>query len=517
MKFVSGIHTFSFEDNRLTIDLQYYHRTSTGLLPETTVYLYPRVTDKNKVHEIIMSPFHPEDWANIWRLELKANDRPGLIKEITKVLRNEKISILILESLITNHNHESTISLIAKFDEYFNKKNLSIKFNLSQKQLNNYYQKIKATFDEFTGINNKNIEVKRFEPIKFLFDNSSIFLNNNNNENNFVENERLRYYFSNSYRGTSVKDKKVEIDNRLLEDLGLKKYSGNSKNIQGIVFSDTEDKFILVRFFPKDQLIINLEITYDVIPCGVINELSEKILSVDNNFNLISCYNRIRNDQNSAVSYLLIDVTSNPTLINSLIKQLNEIKTPLMVSEVKVLNYSLSLIEVAKVNGIELEKSEEQRSSEIEKVDILALQEELLKEKTFSLERLKMNKTQIEYHTDIQIKNTTIMLSILFILSIFIITILVIFVDWEKMDKVLSVIAFSVPVILSIYSMVKGVSFRLPANNEETRQRIRDQWTIRGKYELEGYNSLENKISSLNKEIQELEPKIKKIKSILLK
>ncbi|HRH42604.1 MAG TPA: hypothetical protein PKY82_13330 [Pyrinomonadaceae bacterium] len=518
MKFVSGIHTFAFEENKLIIDIPYYHRTSTGLLPETTVYLYPRITDKNKVHEVIMTPFHPEDWANIWRLELNAKDRPGLIKEITRILSDERINILVLESLITNHNHESKISILAKFDIYFKKQNLLVKENITQK---NYFQKIKATFDEATNGNADKVDVKRFEPIKFLFDNSNIFSSHDVSEYNYVEENRRSHYFDNRYQGTTIKDKKVEIDNRLIEDLGLKKYSGDSDDVQGIIFSDTEDKFILVRFFSKDQLIVYLEITYDVFPYGVIFELAETIHNVDENFNLISCYNRIRNDRNNAVSYFMVDVTSNPEQINLLIAELKAIINPVRVIEVRILNYSRNFREIANKLNIDLQESEEEKNSTLEKRNADQEKKEdlskLLEKSEFNLAILERDKQHIEFHVDRELKNKIILLCSLISISIIGLVIVTALVKWEILEPIFSIVPNAVWGILFIYSIIKGVDFQVSKNNDETRNAMKKQWIEKRGYEIEGDKSLEQQIINQSNEISEYKEQIARLEDKIFK
>ena len=119
MKFIGGIQNFRIDNNSISIKLPYYHRAATGLLSGAEVYLFPKIsTIKNaagqetSVKEIIISPFHPNDWFNIYEMELIMDDKPGMINSITEILKEKNINIHIQESLITNDEQNFSVNLI---------------------------------------------------------------------------------------------------------------------------------------------------------------------------------------------------------------------------------------------------------------------------------------------------------------------------------------------------------------------------------------------------------------------
>src|SRR5882724_5393000 len=159
MRYCGEIHTFKFEPAGITLKVPPWHRSATGLLSKTKVYLYPRKTN-NGIREVVVSPFHPGSWAYIWRLDCSSTDRPGLIRDITKVLREEQVNLFIQESPITDSYQDFTVSFVADFLNYFKSRKISISGKVEPPQLQKFQDEIQTAFSQSKGTGD---EAKRIE------------------------------------------------------------------------------------------------------------------------------------------------------------------------------------------------------------------------------------------------------------------------------------------------------------------------------------------------------------------
>lgn len=299
MKFIDGIKDFKIENNSITLTLPYYHRAATGLLSGVEVYVFPKIsTIKNaagqetQVKEIIISPFHPNDWFNIYELDLIMDDQPGLINSISKILKNKKINIHIQESLITNDEQNFSVSLIVDVKEY-----KSILKSDGEIDIHMH----KDLSESFTEIG---IKLEKFLPCKQLRNNSKEI--QQNKQTNFVDLDTLFHFYSTSYHPIQIVNKRLIFGKQIIQAL-FQDYDTNDE-IQGTIFSDTNEKMIIVRFFNKDQHIVHFDIQHDN-KLGAIFNYSTLIKETSNNYNIVSCYNRIENSTETAHWYVLLDVS----------------------------------------------------------------------------------------------------------------------------------------------------------------------------------------------------------------
>ncbi len=357
MKLIGKIHTFSIENDRLAFMIPHYHRSSTGLLSETKLYAYPKIStlkngfgDDVLVKEIIFSPFRPMNWKSIWKLELVTKDRPGLIKDITKILKDKRINIHIQESLITNNESDFTINLIVDCNLFC--KNF-------KNELTNELDSLKSEMisDLDNSLKTINVNVEKLEPFKFLRNNSEDEVTKRNN--NLIGKDLLEHFYNDDYSPIGIKEKTVTLDRIILDALDINVDSKSpAKIIQGTLFSDSEEKFIVLRLFDATQLLVFLDIKHSN-KIGAINLFADAINNKCDKYNIISCYNRIEDEKRVARWNVLLDVSAKPELLPSLIKEIKEQKN-IHVHEVYIIDYSKSIIERG-IKGLENYESETQK------------------------------------------------------------------------------------------------------------------------------------------------------------
>ena len=348
-----------------------YHRAATGLRTGSQVYIFPRRTSINggdtnpsqlrddDIREIIISPFKPDNWGNIWRLEVSTSDRPGVIRDITKILADRDINIQTQESLITGHEQDFQVSLIANFANFI--EDFRVKKHEEDieayRKFNTWKDVIVHTFESV----NPTIQVLNFQPVRFLFNNSK---NQSGDEKNLVDKISKQNYYHDDYKPVSVNEKQIVVSEAALDDVKLFEIAPKSGDIQGTIFSNTEEKFIIVRFFQKQQELVHLEIAHDNQP-GAIFHFTRVIAPDDNNaigHNIVNCYNRIGDDRKRAYWNVLVDVSIDSKKLPDLIANLYNFK---YVNEVKVEAYSSELLDKKKNGNIQgLPESEAEKKKE---------------------------------------------------------------------------------------------------------------------------------------------------------
>jgi len=388
MKFIDCIETFEIENGQLETFLRMYHRAAMGLRTDTKVYVFPRrtplvlangepVLQDNDVREVIISPFKPRNWGNIWKLEIGTVDRPGVIRDITKILAERAVNIHIQESLITSHDQEFQVSLIADFADFIE----SFK-ELKEKESAGHSSPTWKSEIEHILLNFKPaINILAFKPLRFLLNNSRGKPGDNIN---LITKVQKHHYYSDAYTSIWVKDKKIVFSEGVLSDLGLFDVGPKNGSVQGTIFSDTEEKFIIVRFFHKAQELVHLEIAHENQP-GAISEFASLIAPGGDDkdeHNIINCYNRIEDDRTTAHWNVLVDVTKNSANLPDLLQDLHKLP---YVKTVKVEAYSAELlgkkdkgnistlpvseIEKKQAEKIEAEKREAEKIEELERLN----------------------------------------------------------------------------------------------------------------------------------------------------
>lgn len=331
MKFIGGIQNFKVDNNSISIKIPYYHRVATGLVSGAEVYLFPKILKtknaaglETEVKEIIISPFQPIDWLTIYEMELVMEDKPGLINLITGVLKENSINIQIQESLINNDERNFSVSLIVDV-KHFQQKCLLSEQKVSMKEV---------LEQSFTS---KGIHLEKFQPCKQLHNNSK-YIQGQEKKTNCIDDEILANYYEPFYRPVQIIKKELVIGKQIIQDLFQE--SIDNAELQGTIFSDTDEKLIIVRFFNIDQHIVHFDIQHEN-RLGAISHYSSLIQQASASYNIISCYNRIENATETAHWYVLLDVSHEIDKLQGLFSKLNS--TDKFTKKLNIHNYSRSI------------------------------------------------------------------------------------------------------------------------------------------------------------------------------
>lgn len=94
--------------NRAPLNLSNNTRVFAGLLASKT----------RSPTEIVVSPFDPAMWGDLWRIEFDAANKPGLLERTLKLMQKEHVRVVVSESTAIDEGHSHTISLVADCRNY---------------------------------------------------------------------------------------------------------------------------------------------------------------------------------------------------------------------------------------------------------------------------------------------------------------------------------------------------------------------------------------------------------------
>lgn len=351
MKFIGKIRKTKLKEKEIDIKIDSYHRSATGALTGTKLYAYPVLTSNEGLHyrEIILSQYPIVFWGNIFRLKFWVQDKPGVTKIIFERLKEANINITTQESIMTKY-HESyfSISLVADFTNVFEKKNKYYIHDdyktLKGKRyaLSGLVEELFSDCDEINKVtfHEKNPTLK---PLELLNHHSGRY--DNSESVNHIPEETLSKYrervsYSNS---TNIWNGKISLNKEMIDDLKL----NYTENIYYTVNSDTEEKYLIVRFFDETQKIIQLDIEHNSHQSGILYKLSNEIKEIDG-YNIINSFDRIQDHNRTSHWVVMIDCSSNPQKVGNLINNLASITN----KKVSVINATENFInEVSKLKG----------------------------------------------------------------------------------------------------------------------------------------------------------------------
>lgn len=403
MRFIDTIRKTNLLDGKINIVFNEKTRLALNIKTNSKLYVFPVRAERNGIityQELVFSQQAPHKWKNLFRLRFWAVDKSGVITKIFKRLSSVGINISTQESIMTKyHDHFFTISLVADFSDVFNSENIKAgeehvedtdDLRDKAKRLRDY---LKNLFSDMTELKDytETADNPTVKPLRLLnyytgrYKSDSSF-NNTSASFNDILCEDQKKYFSTSpdFNELKISDDGVSIEKKITDEIRL----NHNGNIYYTVNSDTEEKYIIVRFFDDTKHIVQLDVVHTSNEVGILHKVAKEISQ--RGFNIINSYDRIQDSEKTSHWVVMIDCTSKPDEIMNLIKTISD-KT---YKEVGVVSATESFInEESKLLG-EIEKyqknngTENQKKNEIDK-EIDQLRWERERDKTSHLKTVK--------------------------------------------------------------------------------------------------------------------------------
>ena len=305
MFLISNISTLKLVKGQIRFRLPAYHRFVTGLRSGTKYYVIPIITAKNGIKEAIITSIPPHEWKNIFKVEVTAEDRKGLIRDITRILKDLRINIFYHDYMTTRLHGKCRFQLmldISKAHRLPEMKDEASMLNFIEtevqaplKKVNEYNESNEFTYD----VINRNVEVK-YEKNVFL--NGSFLQDDAESRMPDMFRDRLLY---NRLKPHEISKKEICLDEDLLGFLGLT----HLKEVQCITISDSEERFIRIQFFNPDQKIVSMDIKHENLP-GSIYAFSDYILrSGHDDLNILACFNRLEDSKSVSHWHAMVDIS----------------------------------------------------------------------------------------------------------------------------------------------------------------------------------------------------------------
>ena len=304
MKFVGLIQKYDIINHELIVNIPHYHRSSMGLFSKTAVYAVPRyykgstgTSEKATYREIILTPFDPKSWGDLWKIEMTTKEFPGVVNLITKFIANEQINILVQESLTTEQNKTHAITIIANMVDYTGDSNHSARIDIKEfgnENLDNLKAKLEGIENEKKELITQSISIKRME-----------FLANNSLRAEDVSQIYRNEDFLINPEFSLIDNRQTKLPGRIAKYL---KINEEQTSINASIFSDTEEKYLIVYLFDKTQDSIAIDVVHgDAL--GAINAFTGKIIDVDKRINILNCFNRIESMSKISHWNAILDIT----------------------------------------------------------------------------------------------------------------------------------------------------------------------------------------------------------------
>ncbi len=101
-----------------TLAIPIWNRAPVNITENSKVYISSISKNTPSFREIIISPFNPEIWGDIWRIEFDVHERLGILSEVFELISEEGITILNSESSSFDGGDSHSISLIIDCSGY---------------------------------------------------------------------------------------------------------------------------------------------------------------------------------------------------------------------------------------------------------------------------------------------------------------------------------------------------------------------------------------------------------------
>lgn len=240
---------------------------------------------------MVVTSISPDNWGDIWRIDLNLKDQPGAVESLIRTLHTHKVNILVEESMshvAANKQKAHALLLIVDLFRYDN------------------------SYDGDTD-HRKSLQKQTYSPcylVNEIISNSREFLHRTRGETAWdIDITRLQYFFNiqesrDEYETTYLHEGNISLDSSAVTDHF---YGGDhSKTPMGFITSDTEEKCLKINFVNESRRYILVEI-YHKEEHGAILQVMEKIRA--QRINIIASYTRLFHMNRESVWYGILEFT----------------------------------------------------------------------------------------------------------------------------------------------------------------------------------------------------------------
>jgi len=250
-----------------TLIIPIWNRAPVNITDNSKVYVSSINNNTSSFREIIISPYDPEIWGDIWRAEFDVHERLGLLSEVFELISEEGITILNSETSSFDGGESHSISLILDCREYHSQldKNFGNRIKKPLPTLQDLYIKLANQLIEdliFHDGNNPRLRIKRLSSYYRFY--------------TLLKSGKL-----NKPAQIVVKKGKIKIPNYLIIFPKSNPENPKSKNLNAMVLTDSKERIIRTIFCNDSQTLFHITIA-----CENDNSVFPKILKFFSNAGL---------------------------------------------------------------------------------------------------------------------------------------------------------------------------------------------------------------------------------------
>lgn len=271
------------------LKVPYYHRAAAGLLTGTTVFVLPLVHSK----EMIITPLKPDNWGDIWRIEMFLLDKPGAVRSVLETMKRNNINILLEESN-TDCSYIKNIS-----NSKAHKLTLII-------DLEKYNEVVDGHSEHRNTIHRPNIKPNRLIN-EIIYSSREYVLTSNNEDQWAFKFERVEFFFRNKENRLNYDLIKVHRGHlRIPVNLFRSFYSTLPSELWASVTSDHDDKWIKISFLEREKRYLNLKVKHrDAV--GILYKMSKELARLG--INIRSSFSRMVFAESTAEWFALLEAS----------------------------------------------------------------------------------------------------------------------------------------------------------------------------------------------------------------
>jgi hypothetical protein len=257
MNILGGLKTLRVKRGRIKLNLESFHRYATGMQSKTKLYIVPIVDAINKTKECMISTVDPAHWHYIWQITVTAEDRRGLIRDLTEILKDVNINVLY-HDFLPGLDKQCRFQLTVDISLSVKQKNVNdddVEMDLfMQTMVLEAIKKINGNGIKLAAkVKDRNVTA-RCERNMTL--NACCYQNDTEGRIPAIIKDRI---VSGEFKAQEISSKTIIIEEDILGCLGIE----DKKLVESLTISDSEEKFARLTFFNDDQFLVEIDIAHE--------------------------------------------------------------------------------------------------------------------------------------------------------------------------------------------------------------------------------------------------------------